>query len=914
MAVEYTVTISGSGEAFTITRGAAYNSVLFRIQNGGALTLQSIILDGDKDNHPIENNTNRSLIYVAGGSLHLATGAILRNNNAYQEGGGLYLSGNAAYTNTLLMDGDARISRCWSRTSGGGLMAAIRNSADSVTISEQAAIEYNEAANGGGIYFRSYVENAGGALTVAGNIKISNNNARSTGGGIYCSGYWEGNGPPAFLTVSGNASVFSNSATHGGGIYFYGVNAGDRFVLADNAQITGNSASGNGGGICLSLPGSKADVSISSAISENSGGTGGGLYLLTAMGGSASFTGAITGNRAVNGASGSGGAVWINNTSATESLEVSFLNAAIEQNSATAWGGGIYLIPGIFSLDVTDSVIESNTAGTNGGGLVIGTSGGGNVQVTGGLMKGNSTEGSGGGYYFSNNTPVSSFIHMSNVEIVGNTAKTEGGGLRFTSGNGVLVTTLRDCIISDNIAQDKSGGGIWNAGTDNRVSIAGNTVITRNISESGNGGGIYFTSEHGSLTLSDDVQVTDNHAGTREAATGSHGGGIYAVRGHIFLDERAEIAWNSALRYGGGVSVAENSRLDMSGGSIHDNRSYMFGGGLYSTASALQMTGGDIFGNLAAIGGAIYNATTSTATITYEALIGGQGHNFATSYAPGIYNAGTFFADGNRKIANGVYIEERGAVVRLQGALTSSSILALNNSRYVTSNPAGTPIVVGESTVQYPLLSQMDAEAFRKPSEGFDGWEIHLSDDHTQVLLEPALYFIEYKNLMGAQNTNPERYTVVTPTFQLVEPSAPPRFRFLGWYDAPLGGNRIEGVSQGTTGNRTLYAQWESLVHVIIYHGNDATGSPAYNIPAPLQVWDGESAVLAENNPTRIGYLFTGWNTDPTGIGSAYQPGEIIENVTGDWDLYAQWIEAPTPPAPPTPCCRCCRPCCCKCN
>ena len=51
-----------------------------------------------------DNSTNRSAVLLAGGTLTLRTGAVIQNNNAYTEGGAVYMSGNANYANAF---GDA---------------------------------------------------------------------------------------------------------------------------------------------------------------------------------------------------------------------------------------------------------------------------------------------------------------------------------------------------------------------------------------------------------------------------------------------------------------------------------------------------------------------------------------------------------------------------------------------------------------------------------------------------------------------------------------------------------------------------------------------------------------------------------------------------------------------------------------
>ena len=51
--------------------------------------------------------------------------------------------------------------------------------------------------------------------------------------------------------------------------------------------------------------------------------------------------------------------------------------------------------------------------------------------------------------------------------------------------------------------------------------------------------------------------------------------------------------------------------------------------------------------------------------------------------------------------------------------------------------------------------------------------------------------------------------------------------------------------------------------------------------------------------PTREGYEFTGWNTEPDGSGASYAVGDTIE-MTADVELYAQWKLKDTDPEPAT--------------
>lgn len=879
--IQYPVTIESLNATApnTLTKDSSYFTYLFRVTEGGSLTLGHIILDGNSQAHPKDNANNRSLVYVTGGTLALHDGAVLQNNNSYLEGGGIYLNSSSSYTNTLSLSDNAKITGCYSRTNGGGVMIAASNANDAFFISKDVLIENNTAANGGGLYFRAYAEGVGGALTIKDRVQIINNTAGSTGGGICFSGYRNGGSSPSVLTLDGSLLVSGNQATHGAGVYFYAANGGDSLKIAPNASVTNNTASQNGGGVYMAGQGASADLSIDNAsITANTAGTGGGLYLLTNSGGNIDITqGVITGNKASNGDSGTGGGLWIQNQSQENGLIITLSNTAISQNQATAHGGGMALYAGAGSLTFRDtgSTVSGNLCARDGGGLVVSGSGPGALDFQQTRITGNAANGSGGGIYYAiTGNGVSSNITMSGANITGNTAGREGGGLRLMSGNGFLTTTLTDCAVTSNTAQSNSGGGIWNGGGSNNLTLNGTTSVSSNSSEAGNGGGIYFNSENGVLLLTDRVTITGNHADAVPSEFGNHGGGICLVPGALTVEGQTEISSNRAGKYGGAVSASENSVVTITSpsSSIHDNSSGEFGG-------------------------AIWNSGNSVVTVASNAFSNNQ-----APYGGDIYNNASLYLEGAQSITNGVYIVNRSAVPRLSSALPEASVIQLEASNYVSPNPEGTPIVVGEATAAYPLLTQADADAFKKPASGFDGWEIRLSDDRTQVLLAPAAYRIQYENLMGASNPNPDSYTADTPDINLLPPGPVPGYRFIGWFDAPSGGNQITVIPRGSTGDIILYARWEAITgsHTITFCGNDDCCSPACCIPCPISGPSEASIVLPNTIPRRCGYCFLIWNTDCCGRGESYLPGETIASLTRDLHLYAIWRRNPhCCPCPP---------------
>lgn len=127
-------------------------------------------------------------------------------------------------------------------------------------------------------------------------------------------------------------------------------------------------------------------------------------------------------------------------------------------------------------------------------------------------------------------------------------------------------------------------------------------------------------------------------------------------------------------------------------------------------------------------------------------------------------------------------------------------------------------------------------------------------------------------------------------------------YTFLGWAkDAKKNGDGVFVVDEKTPvvgptdevkGDHTLYAKWQGSQHTVTFNLN-YTPAPS-STPAPVKASYGTKlgTLLPTTAPTRSGYQFLGWYTDPTG-------GEAITNVSsrtvqGDVTLHAHWIAANT--------------------
>ena len=136
-------------------------------------------------------------------------------------------------------------------------------------------------------------------------------------------------------------------------------------------------------------------------------------------------------------------------------------------------------------------------------------------------------------------------------------------------------------------------------------------------------------------------------------------------------------------------------------------------------------------------------------------------------------------------------------------------------------------------------------------------------------------YNIFYHNLQGATHSNPTGYNVDSNQINLTDPSSRPGYTFVGWFDELVGGNEVEVIANGSTGEKQLYARWQVNNYTITY---DSAGGDAI---AEQTVTYGEEFVLAI--PEREGYTFVNWQRG----GVVFNAGvwNLVENV----NLVAVW-------------------------
>jgi hypothetical protein len=361
------ITLEGDTGERTVNLNA--EGSLFTVQSGVTLTLgRGVTLEGRDTN-------TASLVQVNyGGTLVMDTGSKIRGNTAYSGGGGVYIDGGGAFTmNGGEISGNTVSSAAAARSNsyGGGVYVS-----DSGTFTMNGGeISGNTASYYGGgvcVYTNS-------TFTMSGNTVISGN----SGGGVYVAtnGAFEMSGN---AVISGN--TISSSSSSGGGVYVY---TNGTFTMSGNAVISGNTAR-NGGGVYVSsgrFEMSGGEISVNTAAYSYGGG---GVF----VGGSGVFEmsgGEISGNTVYSSASyGGGGGVYVNEGGAFEmsgNAVISGNVASSSYSSSSAYGGGVYVAGGAFTMNGGE--ISGNTAAYGGG-----------VYVNGGTF----TKSGGGTIYGSNET------------------------------------------------------------------------------------------------------------------------------------------------------------------------------------------------------------------------------------------------------------------------------------------------------------------------------------------------------------------------------------------------------------------------------------------------------------------------------------------------------------------------------
>lgn len=540
---------------------------------------------------------------------------------------GAAITASTVISNLELTGGDL-LTECTQDCLGGGVLITDQAQLQLVNV----FVHDNWAMMGGGVY----VQSGGAQLT---SVQIDRNRAGQSGGGLYVEQtgtvVQQAGGSVADNQAVDGAGVFvqngryhpislaiaNNNATNWGGGVIVGGTGG---ALLEMTDVYSNQAD-RGGGVFIDLGGVEL---LNGTLYSNTAGLGGGLYLLQP---SAVFTltsSQIDSNRAITAGGGllvENGLAYLNSglvqtNEASMGGGIAIGNGTVKQqaiayvvnNTATLWGGGVYLaLPGAQYYQF-GGALSTNHA-PDGGGAKISA---GTLTQYGGLVSDNTATSTGGGVLV--HGASSQFIQLAGV--VQNNTASDGGGVYVQDGLAVLSGTLVSnaagnrgggvFVLSGQAVQSGSilsnvatfGGGVYVSSSAAAYTQTQPGQLRWNKALSGPGGGLYV--DNGLATLIDG-QIISNTAGT-------YGGGIaVGGLGSLRLSGQWRVAENTANGTvgGGGLFVQTGGRATLLGGRVDNNRAVGNGGGLYAW-SDLVVTGTKFFNNTAQDGGAIYHNGT----------------------------------------------------------------------------------------------------------------------------------------------------------------------------------------------------------------------------------------------------------------------------------------------------------------
>jgi fibronectin-binding autotransporter adhesin len=419
-------------------------------------------------------------------------------------------------------------------------------------------------------------------------------------------------------------------------------------------------------------------------------------------------------------------------------------NCTVENNTAVptglsfGYGGGISVDSGA-SLTLNSCTIQHNNAQntrTGGGGIYV--SAGAALTVTDSSVRYNDANGNGGGIL------ALSPVTITNSHVFSNTALWDGGGIFSQSGmsitGGSVISNTAD--ITSPLSGGGYGGGICVSGSTLPIGINGTTIS--NNSSGMDGAGIYVSGQYGTNSLSlVDVAVKGNQALGDTGVNTSGGGLVYSVPAGMCSIATSTISGNSSTFSGGGVYVSA-SGLNVTASTVTNNSSGLVGGGLYINATtatishsaisantlsaddsggggievmkgALTVTGSTISGhNLTSTdshGGGIDEAPGAVITVTGSTISGNQ-----ANWGAGLEIAGLFTATNSTVSDNQVNISSG-----IGGGLrVSPGGQALLTNVTLTANRGGHAggAVYGSATVHNTLLAGNTADTFGPDCDG----------------------------------------------------------------------------------------------------------------------------------------------------------------------------------------------------
>ena len=550
------------------------------------------------------------------------------------------------------------------------------------------------------------------------------------------------------------------------------------------------------------------------------------------------------------------------------------------------WGGGI-VVDSTAKLIMNDGSAVTDCFAEQGGGIYLS----GEMELNGGMLSGNTAVGD----YF--DTDHTQSAHGGAILIRANRADYDESydapaKLTMTGGN----------IQNNKAASDRSafGGAVAILGTPkNSVDLTNEFIMTGGTisgNTAGYGGAISvyaadrYWNGNASVKISGNAEITQN--------TGRNGGGAIAL-------------WTSK-------ADDYSSTVEMSGGTISDNKTFSKGGGvfLYGKGDSFYMTDGKISDNEAKQGGGIFINDTDAAayllggTIQDNKATDGYPHYDDASersyYGNAVYQDGSLYLDGTKAnisgdIRIGCRFDTSGGIstnrfVTLVGASDTMNDYELTSFKNESLDGR---VVVAPGAITYGTATYSVADAEPYLSHFTHNHKGIISDtDYTaetgtssqakSLVLYGAIqkFSVTYTDGIGGTSfadevTSDLRRGTPTPAFTGGTPTRS-GYTFTGWEPS---------VAATVTDTAVYTAQWaknsssshHSTRYTLHYESN---GGTAYKD----ERYSSGTKVTLDKTPTRESYTFTGWYADK----------ELTQKIssikmTSEKTVYAGWKASTVP-------------------
>ena len=492
------------------------------IDDASRVTIQNNNATPKNGYNPKGDSTGGGLRIEEGSTAVLGRNTVINNNTA-KSGGGVYTKGGKVTVNS------STITENKATGNGGGICAEDNSTVTVVggEISSNTSAGVEQTASGGGGLYTNNSTVTLDKVTITGNKAI--NDFRNDGGGILAAG--------SDLTITGSTITKNTAPDCGGGLFLSHTNAnitgstiegnqakkGAGVYLNDSpdvaeADCTGshthnitdtkinrNTASSMGGGMYVgqsnvTLTGSTLDGNVTT---DKTGGQGGAIVAYSAGDITLDST-TVTNNYAA-----AGGGIYSLGTAVSDT-HITLRNNTKFTGNTVASGAGIYLAHSLGNnilLELSDSAIDNNTASSGGGGIFAYN--GVQINANKASFNGNKAASGAGIYLYGQNNKV--MAELTDSFIDNNIASDWGGGIFAYNGAEVKANNTS---ISNNKGGNAGGLLVWN---NSSAELSNGSKVIGNTATNGNGGGVYAI--NGTVTATD-CDIIHN------TATGN-GGGIY---------------------------------------------------------------------------------------------------------------------------------------------------------------------------------------------------------------------------------------------------------------------------------------------------------------------------------------------------------------------------------------------------